>query len=134
MQYKRKNISNYFLKYVSLKKIYIKGKIDFFIFCFVLFTVTKHDTKIVTLSYKSLPNTILSSSRFLFCLIYLHCLHLFFPEIITKHYHKKRLQGILWEFTPYNHGTLSSIFTYCLISLMFSNNYCSYLVLDDFVI
>jgi len=53
-----------------LTTIYIKDKTDFFIFCFVLSTILKHDTKTITLSCTSLTNTILSLSLFLSYLVF----------------------------------------------------------------
>ena len=41
---------NYFLKYISLITIHIKGKIIFFIFYFILSTITKQDKNIIILS------------------------------------------------------------------------------------
>jgi hypothetical protein len=55
--------------------IHIKGKMDIFIIYFVLFTITKQDTKTISLSCTPLTNTILSSFLFLFLLFYLHCLY-----------------------------------------------------------
>ena len=77
--------------------MYIKSKIDFFIFYFVISTITKQDIKTIILSCKSLPNTIISQLFFLshyllflnsnktlsYCLVQLHAcmsLALVFPS------------------------------------------------------
>lgn len=51
--------------------IHIKNKIIFFIFCYVLFTITKQDTKIIILSYILLLNTILYLFYFISYLSYI---------------------------------------------------------------
>jgi hypothetical protein len=72
-------ISNYFLKYLNLIIIHIKGKIDFFLLYFVLFTITKQDTKIIILSCISLLIIILYIIFIFIIFIF------FFYEIVIKH-------------------------------------------------
>jgi hypothetical protein len=66
--------------------IHIKEKINFFIFYFVLSTITKYDIEIIILSCTTLPNIILSSSFFSSYLFYFHCLCLFYPRTVIKRY------------------------------------------------
>lgn len=80
----KKIISYYYFKYVILTIILIMDKIDILHFIISCPSSTKQDVETITLSFTSLPHTIIFSSSVISCLFCSYYPCLFYPRTVTK--------------------------------------------------